>query len=381
MSELIFTNARIVTADTEIADGTLVTSGGRILAVEEGRSRDRQAVDLGGDLLLPGFVELHTDNMERHFSPRPGVRWPPEAAVLAHDAEMAGAGVTTVFDAVRIGDMFDGDQFSESYHRMLGAIATVQQAGATRAEHLIHLRCEICFRDTATLFADVAVSPRVKLVSIMDHTPGQRQFVDAAKLKLYYTKKYGMTDAAFEAFCVERRQAHERYSPKNRRAIVEVAHARNLALASHDDATPEHVAESVADGMSIAEFPTTIEAASASHQAGLAVLVGGPNMVLGGSHSGNIAALELARRGVADILSSDYVPTSLLHGAFALARAEAGIGLPQAVRMVSLNAARAVGLDDRGELAPGKRADFVRLSLIGDIPVVREVWREGRRVV
>jgi len=381
MMERIFTNARIVTAEDEIPSGTLAVAGARIAAIQSGVARGPQAIDLEGDLLIPGFVELHTDNMERHFSPRPGVRMPARNAILAHDAEMAAAGVTTVLDAIRVGDLFNGDSFAAGFGTMLDAVREAHGSGLTRAEHFLHIRCEICYSETAALFSGLAGLDLIKLVSLMDHTPGQRQFVDAEKLKVYYTKKYGMTSAAFEAFVAERRVAHETYSGPNRRAIVDLARRHDHALASHDDATPEHVAEAIADGMTIAEFPTTIEAAEASHRAGLAVLVGGPNIVLGGSHSGNIAALDLARAGFADILSSDYVPTSLLHGAFGLASAAVGIDLAAAVRKVSLNPARAVGLDDRGELEPGKRADFLRVRLAGGVPVIREVWRAGDRVV
>jgi alpha-D-ribose 1-methylphosphonate 5-triphosphate diphosphatase len=379
MTERIFTNARIVTAEDEIASGTLVVAGARIAAVESGRANGPQAIDLDGDLLLPGFVELHTDNMERHFAPRPGVRMPAQNAILAHDAEMASSGITTVLDAIRIGDLFNGDSFAAGFGKMLEAVRQAHGSGLTRAEHFLHIRCEICYSETAQLFTGLAGTPLVKLVSLMDHTPGQRQFVDPEKLKVYYTKKYGMTASAFEAFVAERRVAHETFSGPNRRAIVDLARRHDHALASHDDATPEHVAEAIADGMTIAEFPTTIDAAAASHRAGLAVLVGGPNIVLGGSHSGNIAALDLARAGFVDILSSDYVPTSLLHGVFGLV--SAGIDLASAIRTVSLNPARAVGLDDRGELAPAKRADFLRVRVAGGLPVIREVWRAGDRVV
>ena len=133
--------------------------------------------------------------------------------------------------------------------------------------------------------------------------------------------------------------------------------------------------------MTIAEFPTTREAAQASREAGLAVLVGAPNLVLGGSHSGNIAALDLLRDGQADILSSDYVPASLMESVFKLSAADVGISLPQAVRLASFNPAQAVGLSDRGEIASGRRADFVRVRLHDDAPLVRAVWREGERVV
>ncbi|HLG49912.1 MAG TPA: alpha-D-ribose 1-methylphosphonate 5-triphosphate diphosphatase, partial [Reyranella sp.] len=213
-----------------------------------------------------------------------------------------------------------------------------------------------------------------------DHTPGQRQFLDPEKLRQYYMGKYLMNAQQFDEFHARSVELHNRNAARHRHEIVSRAQARALPLASHDDATRAHVEEAVSNGMTIAEFPTTWEAAEASREAGLAVLIGAPNLVLGGSHSGNIAAIDLIRANQADILSSDYVPASLIEGVFKLPR-EAGIGLSDAVRLASLNPARAVGLNDRGEIAKNKRADLVRVRLAGESPLVRAVWREGERVV
>ena len=135
------------------------------------------------------------------------------------------------------------------------------------------------------------------------------------------------------------------------------------------------------EGVTLAEFPTTIEAAAASRGAGMAIIMGGPNVVRGGSHSGNVAAKTLAEEGVLDILSSDYVPASLLMGALALENVAAIGGLPGAIRLITKNAAQATGLNDRGEIAVGKRADFVRVHRTDRQPVVRQVWRQGIRVI
>jgi alpha-D-ribose 1-methylphosphonate 5-triphosphate diphosphatase len=183
-----------------------------------------------------------------------------------------------------------------------------------------------------------------------------------------------------DAFIAQRLQSRARYHDRHRARLVAIARGKGIALASHDDTTIEHVRDSLTDGVRIAEFPTTFEAASASHAAGLAVMMGAPNLVRGGSHSGNVAALDLAEAGILDVLSSDYVPASLLHGAWMLASVPAVGSLAGAMRTVSKAAARAVGLEDRGEIAPGLRADFIRVSLFGNMPVVREVYCSGRRV-
>jgi alpha-D-ribose 1-methylphosphonate 5-triphosphate diphosphatase len=380
MSETVFTNARVVTRDREFV-GSVVVRDGRIAQAEPGASAAAGAIDLEGDYLVPGLVELHTDNLEKHFAPRPGVRWPGRAAVMAHDAQIAAAGITTVFDALALGDVFYGSSRIEGLAEMHAGICRARDTGLLKADHHLHLRCELSFKQVLELFERLMDGELVRLVSIMDHTPGQRQFVDVAKYRLYYQKKYTMSDAEFDAFLASRREAQAKYSVMHRRAILEHAKARDFVLASHDDATLAHVTESASDGMSIAEFPTTLEAARASRERGLAVLLGAPNVVLGGSQSGNIAARDLAAEGLLDIVSSDYVPMSLMQAPFLLAQAGVGLDLPAAIRLASYNPARAMGLDDRGEIAAGQRADLARVRVVDEMPIVRSVWRDGARVV
>jgi alpha-D-ribose 1-methylphosphonate 5-triphosphate diphosphatase len=379
-TEIVLTNSRIVTADAAF-EGSVVVRDGRIAEVSRGRSCAAGAIDLEGDTLVPGLIELHTDNMEKHFSPRPGVKWPAVPAVMAHDTQIAAGGITTVFDSLSLGDVRGDTDRVQNRTRMVEAICEASERRMTRAEHRLHLRCEVTPDDAIEAVDRWIDLPLVGLMSINDHTPGQRQFLDPSKLKQYYMGKFAMTEEQFEVFHARSLELHQRNAVKHRHEIVSRAQARALPLASHDDATTEHVLEAVRNGMTIAEFPTTWEAAGASRDAGLAVLVGAPNLVLGGSHSGNIAAIDLIRAGQADILSSDYVPASLMEGVFKLPGSDAGIDLPHAVRLASLNPARAVGLNDRGEIAADKRADLVRVRMLGDAPMVRAVWREGERVV
>ena len=378
--DAVLTNARLVLED-RVLDGTVVIENGQITQVDEGRSGLPGAVDFHGDYLLPGLVELHTDNLEKHFVPRPGTRWPAMAAIVGHDAQVASAGITTVFDALCVGETSSGGDRLEILAGMANSILEARSKHLLRAEHLLHLRCEISHPDTASLFREFIGDPGLRLVSIMDHTPGQRQFTTIEKYKYYYMKKHGWSDAEFTNFVVQQTEASARYGASNRRAIVDLAHENGLTLASHDDATIEHVDEAIADGMVVAEFPTTMDAAIASRGRDMAILIGAPNVVRGGSHSGNVSALDLARDGLLDILSSDYVPMSLIHGAFILSRAEVGFDLPAAIRTVSTTPAARVGLDDRGRIAPGLRADLVRVHDTGDMPLVRGVWCRGERVI
>ena len=378
MTETVFRNARIVLPDA-VHDGELVVRDGRIAAIGD-RSAGAAGIDVEGDWLIPGLVELHTDHLEGHYAPRPRVRWNPLAAVQAHDAQIASSGITTVFDALRVGSDEDTDLGAEDMGRLAQAIDESQRRGRLRADHFIHLRCEVCAPDVLDAFAGLEANPRVRLASLMDHTPGQRQFTSMATYRIYYQGKTGMSDAEFEAF-VERRQARAgELSGANRKVISERSRDRGIVLASHDDANAEHVAEAVENGVHLAEFPTTFEAAEASRAAGMKVLMGAPNVVRGGSHSGNVSARALAERGLLDVLSSDYLPFSLLHAAFLMAETLDAITLPEAIAKVSRNPAEAVGLADRGAILAGRRADLVRVHLDGDVPVVRGVWREGRRV-
>jgi len=378
-AEQILSNARLVLAD-QVIHGSLLIRDGLIADISAGASSLPQAQDLGGDLLLPGLVELHTDNLEKHMSPRPGVDWPSASAVLTHDAQIVAAGITTVFDALSIGDINPKGKRMQQLGVMLEAIAAAEAAGQTRAEHRLHLRCEVSHPQCLELFRELVEQPLVQLVSVMDHAPGQRQFARMEKYREYYMGKYHLSPAEMDHFVSEQLANSARHSDQQRAAIVDICRSRDLALASHDDATLEHVSESADYGMAIAEFPTTFEAAEASHARGLKVLMGAPNIVRGGSHSGNIAAADLARRGVLDILSSDYYPASLLQAALGLAEQDNGYDLPRAIATISLAPARAAGLDDRGEIAVGLRADLVQAQVHKGQPVIGQVWRQGRRV-
>jgi len=375
-NETVLTNARIVLPDA-IVDGHLVIRDGAIAAFDSGPA---EGEDLGGDYLIPGLVELHTDHIEGHYIPRPKVYWNKLAAIQAHDAQIAGSGITTVFDAIRVGTDEDQAIRVDDMVDLGRLISQAVDEGRTRADHFIHLRCEVSAPDAVEGFERFFDNPRLKLVSLMDHAPGQRQFASLDAYRTYYQKKKGLSEDEFQAFSAKRLADSEKYAPASRKTIAEAARRHSLALASHDDATAEHVHESVSLGAAIAEFPTTFEAAEASWKAGLSVLMGAPNVVRGGSHSGNISALDLIEAGRLDILSSDYVPFSLLQAAFQIAGSEV-LPLPDAIRMVTAAPAKAVGLSDRGEIALGRRADLVRVVSDGNTPpVVRAVWREGRRV-
>ena len=379
-SETAIGNARVVLADRVIEHGWVVLVDGRVAEIGEG-AVPPGSEDAAGDIIMPGLVELHTDALEGHFVPRPKVFWDPMAAVISYDAQLATSGITTVLDSLRVWSEEGAGGVDGQAGLLAEAIASARDGALLRADHFLHLRCEIPMPTVVAEAKELVGRPDVRLMSLMDHTPGQRQFRDEGKLRDYYRGKGGgKTDAELDALFARRFAYQKAHAATNLREIVALARKHDIPLASHDDTTEENVADAVKERIAVAEFPTTMEAARGLHEAGISILMGAPNVVRGGSHSGNIAAVDLAREGLLDILSSDYVPSSLLMGALQLPQRVPTIDLAAAVRTVTKTPAEAVGLPDRGEIAPGKRADLIRVHVAGDVPVVRSVWREGRRV-
>ncbi|CUI75913.1 alpha-D-ribose 1-methylphosphonate 5-triphosphate diphosphatase [Cognatishimia activa] len=371
-------NAQIVLED-HVITGALWVQDGIIAKIEETSDVPDGAIDCAGDYLIPGLIELHTDNLERHIQPRPSVDWPHDAAILAHDAELASVGITTVFDAMRVGSIPTGKGGYIKYARQLSKeLWQLREKNVLKISHFLHLRAEVCSETLAEELSEFDETDRVGIVSLMDHTPGQRQFRDISKLKTYVASKRGMNDAEFDEHVQKLLKLRETYGELHEAKTVSEARRFGAVLASHDDTTTEQVEVSSGHGIHLAEFPTTVEAAGACRANDIAIMMGAPNIIRGGSHSGNVSALDLADRNLLDIISSDYVPAALLLSAFRLA--ERWDDLPRAVRTVTANPADATGLKDRGRLAQGLRADIVRVSALGSTPVVRGVWSQARQV-
>ncbi|MCF8480319.1 MAG: alpha-D-ribose 1-methylphosphonate 5-triphosphate diphosphatase [Rhodospirillum sp.] len=376
---LILSNALLVTRE-ETFLGSVTVAEGIIQVVRRGSTAPPGALDLEGRYLLPGLVEIHTDNVERHLEPRPGVHWPdPLAAVLAHDAQVVSSGITTVMDAIALGEYEHGGPRRRILATLLAAIREGRESGLLKADHGLHLRCELADPAVTELFDSHAGEPAVRLVSLMDHTPGQRQFQDIDKWREFHRDK-NWSDRDIERLIAEARDRQARLSRPHRDHIVAQVRRRGLALASHDDTTIAHVDQAVEEGATIAEFPVSREAADRSRAVGLRTVMGAPNVVRGGSHSGNISALDLAREGLLDALSSDYAPFSLIQAPFLMAK-RLNLPLPHCMAMVTDTPARMLGFRDRGRIEEGTRADLVDLRLHGDTPSVRAVWRTGTRIL
>lgn len=378
-NEITLTNTNIVLSD-QIVFGSIKIRDGYINEIDEGPTPIKNGIDLEGDFLIPGLIELHTDNLERHCVPRPKVFWPLRSAVIAHDAEIASAGITTVFDAIAVGGGMLNKHRDAVLMDSANAVIDAVKDKALRTEHYLHMRCEVASTNVIELFDNFYNEPLVQLVSLMDHTPGERQFVDVKKLKVYYQGKYGLNDIEFDKMVIERKELQAKYSKKHRLVISSMCKNIGMITATHDDATEAHIEEAVGLGATISEFPTTVVAASAAMKAGMSTIMGAPNVVRGRSHSGNVSATDLAQKRLLNALSSDYVPSSLLYGAFLLSD-EQGFSLPDAIATVTSNPAKMANFDDRGEIKIGLRADLIQVKRCTDgTPVVRKTFKLGKRV-
>jgi alpha-D-ribose 1-methylphosphonate 5-triphosphate diphosphatase len=378
--ELVLTGARVVLDDAIIA-GTVHVRDGLIADVAMGATSVPGALDLQGDLLLPGLVDVHTDHLEKHVFPRAHVRWDMMRAVMAHDAQIIGGGVTTVFDSLCVGATVKNPERREILGPMIDALEFAGANGMLRAEHLVHLRCEITDEATPALTEANIDRDIVRVLSVMEHVPGKRQSRDIGQWIERRIAETGHTRAVVEADLRELLEGFEANAPQVRAEVVALGRARNLPMFSHDDYSVEHIHMARDESIRVAEFPVSLEAAREARTQSMLNVAGAPNLLRGGSQSGNVAVSDLLAEGLVDILASDYVPRSMLDCVFMLAREpEFGIDLPAAMRMVASVPARACGLDDRGEILPGLRADLIRVHLVDHFPVVRSAWRNGRRV-
>jgi len=376
-TETILTNARLILPETEML-GTLVIRDGRIAEIQPGRAHHASALDCDGEIIIPGVVDVHTDNLERQVQPRANARWPSLSAFIAHDAQCAAAGVTTVLDALCLGDLGFDQGRDQTFHDGVRDLTALHGQDFMKAEHLLHLRCELPARDMPGLLEGVADHPLIAMVSLMDHSPGVGQYRDLVRYRAMRLRQSRLSEAEVEARITELRAQRDELREKQRRFVIDRFAGRGIPLASHDDEEASEVSRNAADGIQVSEFPVTMAAAEEAASIGVGVIAGAPNIVRGGSHSGNVAAMDLVRAGAVYVLASDYVPPALIEAAFLVSEE---IGMPRAIAMITCNAAAMCRLTDRGALEIGLRADLVRITQHGTMPVVRQVWRGGERVI
>ena len=356
--------------------GEIAVENGRIAHVEPCGRASAGAVDWSGDDLIPGLVDIHTDNLEKHFMPRPGAIWDGVGAALAHDAQVAGAGVTTVLEALSFTGGKNGLDREMALAAMIAGLDAAKDA--LRIDHRLHLRCQGSTPTLQKLMAPYIDNPNVQMLSIMD----RRRDIASLERNADALRREGVSDAEIAADFAKLSAGQDwEATPLNRQHVAEVAFKIGVPLASHDDTTAEDVDLGAFEGATICEYPMTRVAADRARECGMTIVMGGPNFVRGGSYTGNLSAREVAEAGLLDVLCSDYIPQSMLRAAYMLMDEPFAWEPSRAIATVTANAAACAGLADRGDLKPGLCADFVRVRRgQSGWPAAREVWRLGRRV-
>ena len=373
-------DVQLVLPDRIIDHGALRIDGGRIAEISERAVADADVIATGLTL-MPGFVDLHGDMLEREIEPRPKAVLPIDLALLELDKRMVATGVTTAYAAISFHRFGNAEMRSEERARQTAA--TVKRYGdRLLTEFRIHARFEVTNRDAGPVLSSLIEDDCVHLVSLTDHTPGQGQYRDIEHFVQTMVewrkirKGIGDTEEQIRARVIEQQAQPKSWDVV--RDVARLARERRIPLASHDDDSPEKVEFVHGLGATISEFPVSMESAAAARERGMHTIMGAPNALLGRSHSNNLSALEGIRAGLVDILAADYHPASMLHSAYGLA-AQGIVALHEAVKMISLNPAEAAGLHDRGSLEVGKRADLVFVEM-SERPRVRGTLRHGRPV-
>ncbi|UFN48800.1 alpha-D-ribose 1-methylphosphonate 5-triphosphate diphosphatase [Roseomonas sp. OT10] len=371
-------NLRLVLPDQVVARGAVRIEGGTVAAIAEGEAPG-PAIDGRGLTLIPGLVDLHGDMIEKEVEPRPGAPFPLPVAVAELDRRLAASGVTTAYAGVSFAETRDRGHL-RSEEKARGIVEAVMAArDGLLVDLRVHARFEVTNARAEPVLRELVGRELVHLVSLTDHTPGQGQYRQLEHYVSYYVRAHGHDAAAVEAEARARMAAREAtpLAWEVAQGVTGLARERGIPIASHDDDTPEKVRVMQALGATISEFPVTVAAAAEARHLGLATLMGAPNALRGGSMTGNISALTLAEAGLLDALAADYHQGAMLPAVFAYARTGV-MPLPEAIALVTRNPARAVGLEDRGAVAEGQRADLALVEDRGDAPPrIRATLRAG----
>lgn len=370
-------NARLVLKDHVIEQGAVLLEDGIIQAINPSVVADHvQQIDLKGQTLIPGLIDLHCDALEKEVEPRPKVHFPLKFACAQADKRNASNGITTVFHAIS----FANDEFGVRNNEVASKIVHTMREWNENAlvDNRIHCRYEVTDPTALDVLLALIDKDAIDLVSIMDHSPGQGQFKDVNAFKDYLAGTYKKTEAELEAL-IANKIAQSELTLSRIETLIAKAKAHNIQIASHDDDCPEKIELLHGFGVKVSEFPINLPAAQAAKAKGMRTIFGAPNILRGQSQSGSMRALDAVKANVADCLCSDYHPATMLSAAFRLPELT-DISLSQAVNLVSYNPAQAAGLFDRGEIAVGKRADLVCVAQVQDVLQTQYVFSEGKLV-
>lgn len=373
MSAQLLKNANLVLSDQVACGVDLLIENGKIQALDPAAWGDAEVIDLTGQWLMPGMIDLHCDALEKEIEPRPGVHFPLEFACAQADRRNASAGITTVYHALS----FANQELGVRNNAFAAEIVRAMNAWQAHAliDNRIHARYEVTDVTGPDTLVPLLNEGLLQLISFMDHSPGQGQFRDVEAYRRYLSGTYKMEDQALDQLLRQKQSAADSAMARMQQ-LAQLAQEQGISIASHDDDSAEKVATVKHLGARISEFPINLATAQAARSEGLATLFGAPNILRGKSQSGNMKALDAIKAGVADCLCGDYSPAALLPAVMKLPHVS-DLSLPEAVALVTRNPARAAGLADRGEIVPGKRADLIAVSLIGNLPQATYVWSAG----
>ncbi|MCR0264173.1 phosphonate metabolism protein PhnM [[Clostridium] innocuum] len=336
-----------------------------------------EVVNAYGGYVTPGFIDMHSDHIEAMAAPRPSSIMDMELAVYEFEKECCTHGITTMFHSVSIWEGVGASPMRRpELVKQLADIIEKSHSQLHLIHHRFHMRFEIDNQEQFPLMLDYLRQKRVHLISFMDHTPGQGQYRNIEVYKNYVRNARHMSDEDVEAE-VNRRMNSEKLTLENIREAASLAQEQGISIASHDDDTKEKLDVVQSLGATISEFPITLEVAKEAKRRGMYTVVGAPNILLGGSHSGNMNAADAIVSAAADILCSDYYPASLLHAVFQMTKQ--GQRLQDMIAMVTIQPARATGIDqDYGSIEKGKKADLLIIrTLPNDLPAITEVFVDG----
>lgn len=351
-------NGGQVLTEGRLIEGDLLLRDGRI---DRGTTPDAASFDARGLLVLPGIVDLHGDAFERQVQPRPGIGFPIDLALEDTERQLLACGITTAFHGMTL-SWEPGLRSAEAWRVMLDGLA----ARAWACDMRVHLRWEAFNLDALDMaIADIAAG-RVHLLAFNDHTPSILRKLGDATTAAKYSDRAGMKLDDFRELAI-RIGARGPDVPAAQARIAAAARAAGIPMASHDDDSIATRDAFRGEGARICEFPMAEEVGAAAVAAGDAVAMGAPNVVRGKSHLGWASAARLAEAGICTVLCSDYFYPCLLRAPFLLA-GRGVLDLPRAWALVAAHPAAAGGLDDRGRIAPGLRADLALVDATGAAP-------------